>query len=170
MAITKEELDLERRERLEDMLEMRNQGMSLQTIGDKYGITRERVRQLVGPAKKPVHSGFETHEAYLLYSRFIASLFEGGDGFKDIRELTGIYNSTLRKMAIDGGYVFPKRNSELIEEGLRRCCRCHIVKPLKDFGKDSKSKSGLSRSCRTCNSSNTRAYYQKRKAPKAHVE
>lgn len=38
--------------RRQEMRQMRLAGMTLQTIGDQYGMTRERVRQLLGGSSK----------------------------------------------------------------------------------------------------------------------
>lgn len=42
------------RRHLPDILEMRRHGETLQTIGDKYGITRERVRQILAEENEPL--------------------------------------------------------------------------------------------------------------------
>lgn len=39
-------------DRVEDMLRMRSEGATLQQIGDAYGLTRERVRQIIGTTEK----------------------------------------------------------------------------------------------------------------------
>lgn len=36
----------------EEILHLREQGLTLQQIGNKYGITRERVRQIINASKK----------------------------------------------------------------------------------------------------------------------
>lgn len=38
--------------RTADILHLREQGLTLQQIGNKYGITRERVRQIIKASKK----------------------------------------------------------------------------------------------------------------------
>lgn len=38
--------------RTADILHLREQGLTLQQIGNKYGITRERVRQIIKDLKK----------------------------------------------------------------------------------------------------------------------
>lgn len=49
------------RDHVADMVAMRQAGATLQTIGDKYGITRERVRQLLLPFNIP--RDYKTPEA-----------------------------------------------------------------------------------------------------------
>lgn len=39
-------------DRVEDMLRMRSEGATLQQIGSAYGLTRERVRQIIGTTDK----------------------------------------------------------------------------------------------------------------------
>lgn len=159
-----------RQERITDMREMRQQGCSLESIGQKYNLSRERVRQLVGDAYSPVHIGFKTHEHYMVYSRFIVGLLEGGTSLKSITLLTGLSRSVLRRMASEAGYVFRKLNKELLFEGQRRCSRCHEVKDLKEFGRNAKSKFGLSRVCKPCNRLNSRMQYLRRKVPEDHAQ
>ena len=41
-----------RRDRINEMKRMRDEGMTLQQIGDKYGLTRQRVFALIGKTGK----------------------------------------------------------------------------------------------------------------------
>ncbi len=67
----------------EEMREMRKKGVSLQNIGDKYGVTRERVRQILADEKD-------------LY-RFRKSLKQ--IVYPQIRQMMADENISVKKMA-----------------------------------------------------------------------
>jgi excisionase family DNA binding protein len=45
--------------RRDEILKLRKQGMTLQGIGLKYGITKERVRQIIKPPSRAPRQGFK---------------------------------------------------------------------------------------------------------------
>ncbi len=57
--------------RTADILHLREQGLTLQQISNKYGITRERVRQIIKASKK------EITKEELFYAR-LDKLYEEG--------------------------------------------------------------------------------------------
>lgn len=125
------------------MLELRKRGWTLEKIGNKFGVTRERVRQIIGTKFKPP-------SLRLLLKDVKPLIFEMRKvhTYKEIGKIIGlsskqIYNilgGDIRRLGIK--YLkYPK--------GYLRCHGCSKVKPENDFSLQArKSKTG--RRCRKC--------------------
>ena len=64
-----------KQERLEEIVEKRKQGMTLDAIGKEYGITRERVRQILVKANYPN----EKRKPDLNYGLLLSIIYRAGD-------------------------------------------------------------------------------------------
>lgn len=140
-------------DRLPEILEMRARRMSLQSIGEEIGVSRERIRQLIG----------NTGNLAGLWSdvliREVVEYREQGLNSTEIARKIGkgkesVYYQ-LKKLNI------PRRttNGILFKTGLRKCAGCQHVMELKNFGPDVTDPSGKNQRCFECNRKCHREFY-----------
>lgn len=107
-------------------LELRSQGKTLQEIGDEFGVTRERIRQKIGPT---------THLKRNYLKKEVKKLRDQNKTIKEINEILGVGSSTMAKLVGKGW----KSNLKVAPKGYKRCYRCKRNILLKDFYENSHS-------------------------------
>lgn len=126
--------------------------LTLQEIGDRFGISRERVRQLIG------NTGRRNMKKYLI---------DDADMLRDelyVNETTTV-DKIAKKYRISRqavSRILGPRWKYLLGLGLRKCYRCGQIKTVDQFGRsDSRYKNvTLSGTCKECNNANSKRYYQ----------
>lgn len=95
-----------------EMFSMRLEGYSLQRIGDRYGISRERVRQILSRATSPQ----TPKKGQCIYPNFRSWLEEQGISINGFSKMIGKEKPT-RLYHVLSGRVFPKKNEidEMLE-------------------------------------------------------
>lgn len=84
------------RERLDEIVELRKSGMTLDAIGKEYGITRERVRQILVRAKCPS----EKKQSELNTGLLLSIIYRTGDTFEDAASRIGMTYQSLRNKIV----------------------------------------------------------------------
>lgn len=142
--------------RKEEMIEMRNDRMSLQEIADKYELSREWVRQIIG------NTG---HLAYPVYTpeltQEVISLRQQGLSAAEIGEKVGRTTDAVRRMLHKSGIPVRRTNRVLSAEGKRKCVRCQEIKDLSEFGKMRTDALGTNSRCKVCGRAESREQYRK---------
>ena len=89
-----------------EMFQLRIEGRSLQEIGDRFGITRERARQILNKpyANKPHAGGIATRCVYPAIRRYLKTNVISQ---KDFAERIGVSNSGLTNVLL--GKRLPKK-------------------------------------------------------------
>lgn len=101
---------LKNQERASHFIDLKNSGMTLQQIGNKFGMTRERVRQIISKGNKII-GGLKTlkeirsakkeeefREIVGKHKEQIKLLYERHYNFTEIAEMTGLYPNMLKKV------------------------------------------------------------------------
>lgn len=146
---------IQRNERIEKMLELRDQGYSLRAIGEMNGISRERVRQLIGNTGFAVTRTLREDAEWLRKAVYIErSITKRGVAIKYKVSFT-----TVCKVLGPG-------HKYLFSLGKRKCYRCHKIKDVKEFGNDADRFMGIACICKDCNRAAAREYYQQVIKPK----
>jgi hypothetical protein len=153
-------------ERKAKMLDMRAKRMTLQAIGDKMGISRERVRQEIG------NTGHQA-EVYILpeeEQKIVEMRKSGLLGHEIVDKLGRTYNSVARVLK-KHELPYAETNAVLFQQGKRKCSgKCHQVKPISEFGPCEGYPQGLATRCRECNRANSRFYYRKSHGPISNLQ
>ena len=90
-----------KQERLDEIVEKRKSGMTLDAIGKEYGITRERVRQILVRAKCP--SGKSAPE--INHGLLLSIIYRTGDTLEDAASRMGCTYQSMRNK-LDGRTEF----------------------------------------------------------------
>lgn len=80
-----------KQERLEEIVEKRKSGMTLDAIGKEYGITRERVRQILIKAKSPS----EKQKSEINHGLLLSIIYRTGDTIEVAASRIGCTPATL---------------------------------------------------------------------------
>ena len=102
-------------------------GKTLQEVGDEYGITRERVRQIVHAQSDERHYGAHKREARDLKIRqAFGRVLQGWTSVEDEAELLGILPDTLRVNFKRRGLKLPRNSSPThgTRHRYNQGCRC----------------------------------------------
>lgn len=136
------------------------QGWTLQAIGDQYGVTRERVRQILAQhgvtaaesvAKRPPKLPPWFFEAWRRRDR--------GETVRDIARALGHHEHYVRKMLQRGGV--PSRRTNRPGQPWR-CITCKRGEAEgARFSPHQGNHSGLSSQCRECNTAQVNDYYRR---------
>ena len=140
-------MDERRKVMMEHMRKVRH--MSLRAIGAEWDISGERVRQIIGNTGS--HSWMD--EARLHTQEIRCAIFEDGYTVEDMAKKYHVSVGSLRVLV-------GSRWKYLFDQGLRQCYRCHVVKPLTEFGTNHHNTCGVSGTCRECNRANAKHYSQ----------
>lgn len=130
---------LELKERNAEIIKLRQEGLGLQEIGERFGISRERVRQICG---SPTESVREVRTR--LRRQKVVELLEQKKSVRTISlelgENPAIIYSDIFKLGLKPVSIVEER----FVRGVRRCYRCHENKPLDQFTP------GNPETCRVC--------------------
>jgi hypothetical protein len=112
-------------ERFDEMARLVSEGWTLKKVGEKYGVTRERVRQIIGSPSKYRRSKAETATELIASKRDeIKTLRAAGKSLRDISLATGIKVSYLSPIG-DWAPKLPKPVPHGTEYGYKYYkCRC----------------------------------------------
>jgi len=104
--------------RLKDMLEMRSRKIPLRIIGEKYGITRERVRQIIG----------NTGNSYKFLKNYRKREILSVKTYLRInnKELARLYNCENSPQSFQH-YFNGIRKIRKYKSGYKRCCDCRKI-------------------------------------------
>lgn len=140
-------------ERNAEMIRLRvKEHWTLQALGDKYGISRERVRQIV-PVIKPIPSfkAEANREAVLKLRR------ENPDiKALEIAKKLGLSSEYVHHLVTVSGAPRRVTLMQLLKQGKLRCWRCRKIMPLKKFGTSKGEKTGYNKACKLCNADNVK--------------
>lgn len=128
------------------------EGKSLEEIGQKHGLTRERVRQLVGPCAMNTASARKNKRQVEIVERT-----RQGQTVKEIAVAMEIRENTVFHLRSE---VLGKRKlkAERMESGLLLCTTCSKEKGLDQFSPYAKRK-GITAMCRPCQAATRKRWY-----------
>lgn len=137
--------------RKDEMIEMRNQRISLQEIADKYELSRERVRQIIGNTG---HMAYPTYTPELIQETI--TLRQQGFSADEIGKQVGRRTDAVRRILHRNNIPVRITNRIRLAEGKRKCARCQEIKDLSEFGKMKTDALGTNPTCKICNRANVR--------------
>lgn len=110
--------------RTKEMVRRFDAGETLQSIGDDYGITRERVRQIVKKA-----GSIERQKLFALKRQGVATWIKLGATVEEVAARYGVPDVTIRRwMYQEGVRIPPKPWTHGINGYTWRKCRCSICR------------------------------------------
>lgn len=151
--------------RNQEIIRLRNQGTKLEEIGARYGITRQRVQQIVGPTREKLRDQME--QKLLDYYHKT-----GGCTADEMSKVLGISGSYASKLYIELALIGGPLNTRLASQGKRRCNMCGDIKPLDDFIRDRGHWTGRGKRCLVCNAEYVREWNRRKRttsAPRSEV-
>ncbi len=133
--------------------------MTLQEIGDEFGISRERVRQIIGNTGRR-NSKSDLHRDIEALRRGV--FLDEKDIPAHIAKRYHLAETTVRK-------ALGSRWRYLLGLGLRKCYRCGEIKPIDQFGTThgrykEMTVAGI---CKECNSEQASYYYRLKQSKQA---
>lgn len=151
-----------RQKRLIEMEYLREHDrLTLQEIGDRFGLSRERVRQIIGNTGDLKLADKVREDADLLRDEayFNESI--------TVDEIAAKYRISKQYVA----RILGPRWKYLLGLGLRRCYRCHLIKPIDQFGVAYKRYKhfNVSGICKECNNAGAKHYYKIRRSKQARA-
>lgn len=133
-----------RDEKCKIILEKYKNGSTAQEIGDEYGISRERVCQIIRREDKSAIRG-RGPIAGEINEDMAISLRLKGKTLKEIALTLGVHTSDKRLRNILRDIKKPEKDYSFI-----RCPKCNLVKPRDMFYKCSTQKRGVQAYCKVC--------------------
>lgn len=106
-------------------LEMREEGKTLREIGEFFGVSRQRIDQLIGKTVDLKYKNLKETVINLRNSR---------KSMREIGDLTGVSFSLMKKLA---GDKWLKSCLEPVPEGFKRCYGCKQNIPVENFYENS---------------------------------
>jgi hypothetical protein len=140
---------------------------TLEQLGQLLGVTRERARQICEKWKIK-REKFSSSKLRLVSDEELRKVVRQSEKPQAAmaREL-GVADTTLRAELNRRGmkyFIRGRTNAWLLKRGKRFCFRCKHVKPIEQFSRKTKDKSGYSCRCLKCGAAATRAWWKKNAA------
>ena len=142
------------------IVEMYKAGKTLQNIGTKFGLSRERIRQIVAKRNETLdkrefvgHSRVPKAAIYIDHVRLVHGVMTQ----KELCDKHGIEPSTYKRCAEHWGW----QTREAIPDDCRmiKCTSCNRVQPLTSEYFSPKKKGGWYHRCKACSRAIMRTYY-----------
>lgn len=150
------------REELVEFLE-KNKELTLKEVGDHFGVSRERIRQL-----------------YVKFGIIRARKLKRFELLAFIRQKVGDQKEILKSLVVEAakacntqysytqtllsrkGYKFLTDADILLAQGKKKCYKCKKIKAIVDFHKSRNLKAGVTSGCKECAHIHSLAYYKRK--------
>jgi predicted DNA-binding protein YlxM (UPF0122 family) len=135
--------------------------LTLREIGEEFGISRERVRQIIGNTGRRGLGDRVREDAEMLRD---AVYFEESTTVDKIAKQYRVSKASVSK-------ILGTRWKYLLSLGLRKCYRCHKIMSVDKFGAASSRYKHMTVSgiCKECNNAGAKRYYHLKKSKQARA-